>query len=233
MTEKFVGSECERAPDLVAFLYGEATPAEARHFQMHVQSCASCRSDLVAFGGIRESLGWWRLEALGSLAVSPVRSLDESPREELVKPSAVAAIREFFRLSPLWMKGAVAFASLLFCVFAVIVMARLGESVEPSVAVQTPVPFEAADTKDNSGDASDKTKKQVASLPTIAQDQERSAPVNSKRPRSIRSSSRAAPIPQRLQLTREEREELATDLRLIEVNDETDLDLLGDRFNRD
>ncbi|HUE84165.1 MAG TPA: zf-HC2 domain-containing protein [Pyrinomonadaceae bacterium] len=225
MTEKFVGSECERAPDLVAFLYGEASPAEAKQFQTHIQTCASCRSDLVAFGGIRESLGSWRLEALGSSSVSSARSLNESPREELVKPSAVAAIREFFRLSPLWMKGAVAFASLLFCVLAALAIARIstGPSSPPLAEVEnTPTVIDTVANKEpeskNTEEKSSEEKTLTANKPKVSRQA---------------TTSRTTVKPKRLQLTREEREELAADLRLSSSGEDLDLDLLGDGFNQD
>ena len=225
MTEKFVGSECERAPDLVAFLYGEASPAEANQFQTHVQSCASCRSDLAAFGGIRESLGSWRLEALGSLSASPGRNLDESPRKELVKPSAVAAVREFFRLSPLWMKGAVAFASLLLCVLAALAIARINTGPSPPPLAQVEDTPKVTETVANNEPASKNGEERSSEANTLTAN---------KRTGSRRATtSRTTVRPKRLQLTREEREELAADLRLISSGEDLDLDLLGDGFNQD
>lgn len=225
MTEKFVGSECERAPDLVGFLYGEASPAEAKHFQTHVQSCASCRSDLVAFGGIRESLGSWRLEALGSSSVSPARSLNESPREELVKPSAVAAIREFFRLSPLWMKCAVAFASLLFCVLAALAIARISTGPSSPPLAQVEDALKVTDTVANREPESKNADERSLEEKTLTANK----PTGSHQATTSRTTVR----PKRLQLTREEREELAADLRLISSGEDLDLDLLGDAFNQD
>lgn len=225
MTEKFVGSECERAPDLVAFLYDEASPAEAKHFQTHLQSCASCRSDLVAFEGIRESLGSWRLEALGSSPVSSARSLNESPREELVKPSAVAAIREFFRLSPLWMKGAVAFASLLFCVLAALAIARISTAPSSPPLVLTENAPKVTDTVANKEPESNNAEERSSEEKTLTANK----PTGSRQATTSRTTVR----PKRLQLTREEREELAADLRLISSGEDLDLDLLGDGFNQD
>ena len=57
---------CARAEDLVAYLYNEATRDEAKDFEAHLHHCASCRTELAAFGGVREALGEWRMQALGS-----------------------------------------------------------------------------------------------------------------------------------------------------------------------
>ncbi|MDQ3805623.1 MAG: zf-HC2 domain-containing protein, partial [Acidobacteriota bacterium] len=51
---------CGRAADLVAYLYGEAGPAEARDFRLHLNACAACRDELAAFGDVRERGGEWR-----------------------------------------------------------------------------------------------------------------------------------------------------------------------------
>src|SRR5207247_4425331 len=116
---------CERADDLVGFLYGEPTDWEARKFERHMQDCAACTTEYAAFGQLRESIVAWRNEALGPGAGRVLTStvLPIQPRP----PSALAALREFFNLSPLWMKGVAAFASVLFCVFATLAVAYLIE----------------------------------------------------------------------------------------------------------
>src|ERR1700682_5971169 len=102
---------CERADDLIAFLYGELGHGDARKFERHLHECARCETELASFSEIRESIVSWRDESLGaawlpetvnnhSLAPTGIR-----PRTQ-IRPSAIAAIREFFNLSPLWLKGA-------------------------------------------------------------------------------------------------------------------------------
>jgi anti-sigma factor RsiW len=108
--------ECDRAADLVAYLYGEAAPAEAEGFRRHLQACAVCREELSAFGAVREAVGEWRAEALNvppSLALHEAfapaaRAMPTQPRER----SALAALREFFSLSPLWLKAGACAATL-------------------------------------------------------------------------------------------------------------------------
>src|ERR1051326_6214052 len=100
---------CERAGDLVSVLYGEATERERREVEVHVKQCATCREEYAAFTQVREAVGEGRDEALTGFVSSPV--VAAPPRK-----SAVAALRQFFDLSPLWMKGAVGFAAVVFCV---------------------------------------------------------------------------------------------------------------------
>ena len=119
---------CERGEELVAYLYGEATKEEAGLFRQHLQSCAVCREELAAFGGVREGLSKWRAEALGSV---PALNIGEvfapagadrkaGPRER----SARAALREFFSLSPLWLRAGAFAATLAVCALAALTLAR-------------------------------------------------------------------------------------------------------------
>jgi hypothetical protein len=119
---------CDRAEDLVAYLYGEAAPPEAEAFRRHLQDCAACREELSAFGAVREAVGEWRAEAMN---VPPSLELHEAfapaaqarhtrPRER----SALAALREFFTLSPLWLKAGACAATLAVCALAALTLAR-------------------------------------------------------------------------------------------------------------
>src|SRR5688572_11981830 len=125
--------DCARADELMGFLYGELDDVEAKAFRGHLQQCATCNAELSSFGDIRKSVVAWRNESFSSLA-SPGLNLPAP------KPSAVAALREFFNLSPAWMKVAVGFASLLFCVFAVLTVFGLRQSSEPAVVKIEPSP---------------------------------------------------------------------------------------------
>src|SRR5882762_3518573 len=121
---------CERADDLIAFLYGELGAADTRKFERHLHECGRCESEFSAFGEIRQSIVSWRDESLGvawlpgAVNNSSLVPADIRPGVH-PGPSALAAIREFFNLSPMWMKGAAAFASLLFCVCAVLAIGYL------------------------------------------------------------------------------------------------------------
>lgn len=119
---------CPRAGDLMSYLYKEATPPEARSFTEHLSACAACRDELEAFGGVRASVGAWRAEALGVAASLGFDGAPAQPSHVTTPPvrerSALAALREFFALSPRWMQGASVAAALLFCALAALTLAR-------------------------------------------------------------------------------------------------------------
>jgi hypothetical protein len=142
---------CDRAEEFVTYLYGEATPEEAGGFRKHLSSCAVCREELAAFGGVREVVGEWRAEARGSLlsldikeVLAPANEVRQAPEgfrrtpagEDLRhapaeirqsqerKRSAVAALSEFFSLSPLWLRAGALAATLVVCTLAALTLAR-------------------------------------------------------------------------------------------------------------
>lgn len=125
MEEEVNAPACERADDLIAFLYGELNDDQAQTFQRHMHGCNSCSGELAAFSGIRRSVVAWRDESLGGISSRTAAPYATAAGVSQEKPSALAALREFFNLSPLWMKGAVAFATVLFCIFAGLAVARL------------------------------------------------------------------------------------------------------------
>ena len=119
---------CERAEDLVTYLYGEAAPAEARSFNTHLNTCAVCRDELAAFGGVRSQVGVLCEEAVSAAprldtakAFAPASNVAERAAR---KHSAVAALREFLSLSPLWLRAGTAFAALVVCALAALTFAR-------------------------------------------------------------------------------------------------------------
>src|SRR3989440_9143878 len=111
MPENF--EPCARAEEMVAYLYGEASQTEARGFERHVQRCASCRAETAAFVDVREAIGEWRQQSLGTLYSPALESNDviafASPREAShQRRSPVAARSGCFTLSPVWLRAATA-----------------------------------------------------------------------------------------------------------------------------
>ncbi|MDQ1422159.1 MAG: hypothetical protein QOJ52_4121 [Acidimicrobiaceae bacterium] len=132
---------CGRAEDIVTYLYGEATLDEAKDFEKHMQNCSSCSSELVTFGEVREAVGEWRQQALGSLT-TPAFEADAAQHVALAvapvqRRSALAALQEFLTLSPAWMRAATAVAAIAFCALAVIAVAYFTRKPQ-TVIVQTP-----------------------------------------------------------------------------------------------
>jgi hypothetical protein len=116
---------CERAEQLVAYLYGESGAAEREGFERHLAACASCREELAAFRQVREAVGEWRAELLahapaveaadvipGGAAPTPARR-DATPRR-----TAWDALRELFVLTPAWLRVASVAAALVVCALA-------------------------------------------------------------------------------------------------------------------
>ncbi len=128
---------CARAGDLVGYLYGEATEREAQDFKGHLHICQSCRAELEAFGDVRESISLWRENALSQTA-SLASELNLAPvqhiREVQPQRSTFDAIRDFFTLSPMWRRGATAFATLLLAALLVIALMNFFERKETPLA---------------------------------------------------------------------------------------------------
>ena len=222
---------CERANDLVSFLYHEVDEREAHEFERHLAQCDQCARELMQFRGIREGVIAWRQESLGMIpAQADIRS--NAPFAYAEKPSALVAIRQFFDLSPLWLKGATAFAGILFCVAAVLMVSKLQE--RPPVAVSDKVYTEQELKAKVEAEVQARLQELNANQKSIIPKEINSPAVTtnqntgSRRPRETVETGKTRRAP----LTRAEREQLAADLRLISTSDDSDLNLLDDQINR-
>lgn len=190
----------------MAFLYREMNESERGAFELHLRDCANCREELASFGVVRESIVAWRDEALSGFVSTPLP----------VKKSALAALRQFFDLSPLWLKTATGFAVVVFCVLVTVLVIR--DKKEPAVATNT---YTQQQVDHLIADALAKqAQKPVEQVPEPAIVVAK--PPHLKTPIKVTRDRRP--------LSRAEREQLAADLRL--VPDEDDADLPGDRINR-
>ena len=134
MNEITKTDNCERAGELVAYFYGEASRAERDSFDAHLAGCGACRDELDAFAGVREAVGHWRAEILnGAPALSSADAVASpgAPRERAsVAPlpsqprAALDALREFFKLSPLWLRAGAAAGALAACVLVALAVAN-------------------------------------------------------------------------------------------------------------
>lgn len=232
MDEPMNASICQRENDLISFLYGEAEEHEAQDFGRHLAQCVECTRDLKQFREIRDEVIAWRQESLGVL---PVRASESSKSRFCYseKPSALVAVRQFFDLSPLWLKGAVAFAGILFCVATVFMVANLRETPEAAVVPKEKLYSEKElQAKIEEGiqsrlqqlNSQKENVPEVQRLPIMVQHQ----PLKRKAGEATATGkTRRAP------LTRSEREQLAVDLRLITTGEEdSELNLLGEQINR-
>ena len=212
---------CERAEELVSVLYGEASERERRDFEVHMQQCGNCRAEFAAFAQVRESVGEWRDEALAGFVSA------HAPAAVPVRKSALAAWRQFFDLSPLWLKGAVGFAVVVFCVLVALAVVRLKPANGP-VQVATGSP-DAVYTKQ------DLDRAVQEALAKQAREQSEPEPepevvVQSPTPRNPRIARVGTKA--RRPFSRAERDQLAADLRLLSGDDDVDLEQLENRINR-
>ena len=215
--------DCERASDLIAFLYNEADERERRDFQLHLNECGTCREEVASFGLVRESIIEWRDEALAGFVSQPVAT-------KATRKSAIAALREFFDLSPLWLKGVTAFAAVIFCVLAVMAFVNLQtENVRVSSTTTTSKAIYTQEEADRM--VEDAVAKLQNVKPPIEPPQGIVNVVESPKPKKSNSTaSRFARS--RRPLSRAEREQLAAELRLLSTDDDAPIQLLGDRINQ-
>ena len=224
---------CHRADDLVTYLYGEANEVDAKDFAGHLQQCDACRSEFGVFEQVHDSILLWRNEALGSgfrPAALPVESTVGSTQfaQPERKLTALAALREFFSVSPLWLRAATGFAALLLCVLGGLTISR---SWNRPVQVANAGPVKQVDPvkepKYSQQEVDQAVQKQ---LDEIAQRNNQNAPQNVLKPSDASTTKRPANNGSRTQLafnrsqsknfrprglSRQEREQLAADLRLI------------------
>ena len=224
---------CAQQEALIDYLYGELSEANGRAFQRHVKECSGCAADVANFNLARRSVVAWRDEAIGGVDLS---ADSRSAIRALPRRSAVAAFREFFNLSPLWMKGAVGFAAIVFCVLAVMAIGRLQETKPTPVAyvpagpsqeelnalVQRRLDEELA-KRNQLETRNDNLNETVARNTNV----EQSRPFKKRETVATNSLNHSPRRP----LSKVEREQLAMDLRLVTSND-SDLDLLEDKINQ-
>jgi hypothetical protein len=219
MKERDHSPSCERASDLIAFIYNEGSEQEARDFELHLRDCSSCREEAASFGVVRESIVTWRDEALAGFVSTPVTTT--------TRKSALAALRQFFDLSPLWLKGATGFALLVFCLLVGIVIFRNRER-QVEITDKNPNAIyteQDVDRKVKEALAKASTTTPVETPPEKPQPQPQT--VKYQKPKTAQFAKGRRP------LSRSEREQLAADLRLLSASDDEQLQLLGDRINQE
>ena len=210
MNHRTDSPDCERSSDLMAFLYNELDATETREFESHLQQCGNCRAEAASFGMVREAIGAWRYEVLTGFVPATT-----TPQRR----SAVAALKQFFDLSPLWLKGGAAFAVLAFCVLAVLAFVNFKKP--DTVVTANGGGYTQQDVDRLVKEALAQQRPPVESDPEISITEGPAPPEPVRKRRSIN----------RRPLSRAEREQLAADLRLLPIDD--DLDLLGDRINQE
>lgn len=233
MEERIDAPICERGSDLIAFLYHEVNQDEARDFERHLSQCAECKRELAAFKEIRAGVIDWRQESLG---INAVRANENAGTvfNHSTKPSALIAIRQFLDISPLWLKGAITFASILLCVALVLMVLHLREKPDSTLVRDEKVYSEQelkakveqelqARLREFNVEQGNGTKEETQ--PALDQ-------LPNPKPR-LRERARNIAATRRAPLTPGERAQLAADLRLISLGEDSELDLLGEEINKE
>lgn len=225
---------CHRAEDLVTYLYGEAGESDARDFRAHLQQCDACRTEFAAFEQMHESILVWRNEALGTsftpaaIVAEPSVAATQFTRPER-RLSALAALREFFSVSPLWLRGATAFAGLLFCALLVFAISSSWQRPAPVANGSAEPRFTKADLDRAVAEA----KMQAAREQQATLQKPNDVEVQPPPPRVAVTTSRRFNKPRVKGLSQQEREQLAADLRLVPSGDEDELPfVISDQPNR-
>ena len=232
---------CHRAEDLVTYLYGEASAVDGKDFAGHLQQCDACRSEFGVFQQVHDSILLWRNEALGSAfspaAVSVESTVDSTQfvRHER-KLTALAALGEFFSVSPLWLRAATGFAALLLCVLGVLTISRSwNQPVEiakkDTEAKYNQQQFDAAVQKRVDEQIGQLKNRQTA--PKVNDASTTNRPTDNRNRYQLAANRIQSKTPRPRGLNRQEREQLAADLRLIPRDeDELPFVVLSDEPNQ-
>jgi anti-sigma factor RsiW len=230
---------CGRENDLVAFLYGELDDIEKASFDNHRNTCHLCQAQTVEFRSIRDSVTAWRDESLGrAFLAAPARTAVVDQR----KNSGLAALRAFFDLSPLWMKCAVGFAAILFCIFSGLTFARLrnAPSITASSANQPSYSQQELNALVEKRVQEELARRHVdQESATMSLQTSIRVKDNTVSPRPVASLNQGNQIAldnknvkARRPLSKAEREQLAADLRLVSSGNERGVDLVDDQINQ-
>lgn len=210
MNYRMDSPDCERSSDLMAFLYSEMSASETREFESHLEQCVNCRAEVASFGKVRQSIVAWRDEVLTGFVPATTTP---------ARRSAIAAFRQFFDLSPLWLKGAAAFALLTFCVL--VALAFVNFRKPDTIATTSGGGYTQQDVDRMVKEALAQQQSPVETGSNVVSTVKPAPrkPVN--KPRSVN----------RRPLSRAEREQLAADLRLLPMDD--DLYMPAERINHE
>lgn len=227
MNQDSLTHACNRQDELISVLYGEASTEDTRKFRSHLEQCVSCNAQYEALSGVRTSVREFRDQALVGVQASLSQKIEPK--------SARAALKAFFALSPAWMKFGTAFASALLCVFAFIAFIgfrRTGPTVPPLAVVDSPKAGAKVYSESELKDAVAKAVNEATGASPRHDVEVRPTPNEVTADHSGINLSPSPTPKSRRPLSRNERQQLAADLRLITRPDDDGLELLGDRINK-
>lgn len=101
---------CEFAPEIVDFLYGEIGGERKKVFSNHLINCSDCADEVAEFSGIRFSIKDWKSSEFDKLATPNIQIPYQIPVVAVSNKTLVSwvdSVRGFFKLSPV-LSGAMA-----------------------------------------------------------------------------------------------------------------------------
>jgi anti-sigma factor ChrR (cupin superfamily) len=104
------GYSGDREADLIAYLYDDLEAGERVAFESHLGTCARCRTELAAFGGVRRQVAHWTppdFAAVSRRAADVGRQMPAVQSLQADPPSAAARERRW-RTVPAWAQAAAA-----------------------------------------------------------------------------------------------------------------------------
>jgi hypothetical protein len=128
-------------------------------------------------------------------------------------------LREFFSVAPLWLRGATAFAGLLLCALLIFTVSRSWQKPSPAVNETAGARFTQADLDRAVAEAKMQLAKEQQTTVQKPNEPADQAPA----PRVAVVTSRRSNRPRVKDLTQQEREQLAADLRLVPGVDDEEL----------
>ena len=214
---------------MVTYLYGEASEADALDFSKHLQQCDACRNEFAVFNQVHDSILTWRNEALGvafdprAVAIDSAVESSQFVRHER-KLSAWSALREFFVVSPLWLRGATAFAALLLCALGTMMIMRFSKKPVDVAQKGHERTYTQQEVKAEVDKAVQKTRDEIAKQTnaTSLVNPNNEKPTPKRAQLAINQPTRAG---RSRGLNRQEREQLAADLRLTNPAEEEEMQL--------
>lgn len=227
MKEHVETSACDHSENLVAYLYGEACEREAKDFESHMARCLACREELTAFRRVHEDVVEWRNQSLPSFESSGAVAQAFSTTGER-KRSALAALREFFTLSPAWMRAATAVAALVVCALVVFTVAHFSERRETVVQIVPTGPTQSEMEEMVNKRADELRRKEKQAVETAAPKKESvaeaknntaDAPVKPERAAQAAAKRQGTSAPNKANASKEARQELAELVRQTKEDD--------------
>jgi hypothetical protein len=111
---------CEFAPEIIDFLYGELSGERKNAFNLHLRNCADCADEIEDFSDVRFSIQDWKAAEFDGLATPKIHIPYETVKTvETQKVSWFDSLRNYLTFSPV-LSGAMAVL-----IFAVLVAAGI------------------------------------------------------------------------------------------------------------